>query len=555
MKKSLLVSLSFSAIVVAGCNSGGNPASTSANPASSRTSQTSADESQPQLNIGDVKLLFTTLAGSNGEISTATAVNIIQGKDPINYNKLLALPTTGYAQALQDQQQLIVNMPEFGSPLLSSGSQQKYNLALFAAIFLADVTDSSSGSDGTDQLGSITLANTLNNLPMVSHRFFGGNRLAQQFYTWSQNPGTFMAILNNNGQLGTVTDISYNNIHQGAVGDCYFLSTLGALINQRGAAAVLAMINNNNGSYQVNYTNIHSLESNIAVGVINDLEIATGAYPGSNGNWLTILEQAYGNVLMSNEYSFVYFGNAVPTEGIYSLPTFYDGMVSSTLPIGQYYPAFKFLTGHEVYEFSTDYNSKGDANYKNVYASDQSGYVNFSAQNVTPSNMVSIIIKGLQDGRVIVLGTPLDTKEIATGGDSSSAVLLPPDIVGTHAYAVLGHKNGKFILRNPWGTNYAVTGSEGLQNGYNMNNGVFEVPDDQLPQIFTQVDIEQIPGLDATPQVINGQVVLNNNGDPVYTPGSSQLFADFVTSNQSFIKNNFTGSVSNKSPYFTPPTN
>jgi hypothetical protein len=553
MKKlnTLLVAL-LSGIALVGCNEGSSaaqPANLTTNSATLAGEQTSP----PQLNIADIKLLFSQLADSKGEINIAAAVNIIQGNDPINYNKIQALPTTGYATALQAQQQLNQTMPEFGS-LASTGSQQKYNLALFAAIFLADVTDSSSGSDGTDQLGSITLANTMSNINMVSHRFFGGYRLPSQFYTWSQNPGTFMSILNNSHQLGDSTTVSYNNIHQGAVGDCYFLSTLGALINQRGAAAVLAMINNNNNDYSVNYTNIHSQESAVQVGIVNDLEVATGAYDGSNGNWLTILEQAFGNVLMSNEYSFVYFGQNVPTEGIYSLPTFFDGMVSSVLPIGQYYPAFKFLTGHEVYEFSTDYNNKGDTKFKNVYASDQSGYVNFSTKKVAPADMINIIIQALADKRVIVLGSPLDTKEVAVGSSESGAVLLPPNIVGTHAYAVLGHANGKFTLRNPWGTNYSATGVEGLQNGYNMTDGVFQVPDNQVFKIFTQVDIEQIPVLDTTPEVQNGQVVLKN-GAPVYSAATSTLFANFVTSNQSYIKNNLTGSVSNKPTYFNPPTN
>lgn len=542
----------LSGIILSGCN-GGSPATSNSLSSTNSATSASVQNTAPQLNSADIKLLFSQLADSDGEISTTKAVNIIQGNDATSYNALLALPTTGYAAALQAQQQITATMPEFGT-LASTGSQQKYNLALFAAIFLADVTDSSSGSDGTDQLGSITLANTMSNINMVSHRFFGGYRLPSQFYTWSQNPGTFMSILNNSHQLGDSTTVSYNNIHQGAVGDCYFLSTLGALINQRGAAAVLAMINNNNNDYSVNYTNIHSQESAVQVGILNDLEVATGAYDGSNGNWLTILEQAYGNVLMSNEYSFVYFGQNVPTEGIYSLPTFFDGMVSSVLPIGQYYPAFKFLTGHEVYEFSTDYNNKGDTKFKNVYASDQSGYVNFSTKKVAPADMINIIIQSLADKRVIVLGTPLDTKEVAVGSSESGAVLLPPNIVGTHAYAVLGHENGKLTLRNPWGTNYSATGIEGLQNGYNMTDGVFQVPDDQVFKIFTQVDIEQIPGLDATPEVQNGQVVLKN-GAPVYSAATSTLFANFVTSNQSYIKNNFTGSVSNKPTYFNPPTN
>ncbi len=551
MKKITLLTLSTSVFTLAACNSGGpssNPASPSTNSANSYQSQAlsarsavspSSDES-PEINTNDIKLIFNALAtnASKTEIDTSKAVSIITGKDPQSLETLKNLNTSGYTQAL-------ANLKALGTyPVNSDGSQAQYNEALFAAIFIADVTDSTNGSDGTNELGSITLATTNANLDMVAHRFYGGHRLAEQHYTWSVNPGTFNAILNNNGSLGNASDVSYLNIHQGAVGDCYFLSTLGALINARGNQAVFDKITQNGQSYSVSYTSIHSVGSSVNIGPVTDLEVATGAYSNGSGNWLTAFEQAYGEVLMSGEYNYVYFGKNIPTNGIYSLPTFYDGMIAANLPIGQYYPAFKFLTGHEVYEFDAEQDSSGNTVLKNEYMSTDPGYVSINNQNIAPSDMINIIDQSLQQNRVVVLGTPTDTKELNPGDSTAGAVTLPIDIVGTHAYAVLGHKDGKFILRNPWGTNFTPTGPDGLQNGYTMVDGVFSVPDEQIFQIFNQVDIEQLPGLDATPEVKNGQVVLSA-GNPVYQPGTSSLFANYYTSNQNFIDQNFTnGTIS-----------
>ncbi len=156
--------------------------------------------------------------------------------------------------------------------------------------------------------------------------------------------------------------------------------------------------------------------------------------------------------------------------------------------------------------------------------------------------MVNLIDPLLAEGRVMVLGTPVDTKEL-NGTINSSAVDLPPGIVGTHAYAILGHTNGKFKLRNPWGTNFTPAGPDSIINGYTMNDGVFYVPDADVFKIFDQIDIEQIPGLDKTPVVINGVVQKDSQGNPLFTEGSSSIMDNYVTSNGAYIKNNYSSDI------------
>lgn len=546
----LLLSL-FVAGTLTACNSGGgqnNPTTSTNNGGGQPTESTpsnfgnSSTESLPQVNMSDVQLIFNALATDQNKttIDMQTAVNIINGVDTQRLAILQNLNTTGYQTALNQLQQISPY------PLLSNGNQAKYNEALFAAIFIGDVTDSNSGSDGTSQLGTISLANTTATIAMVSHRFFGGHRLAQQHYTWSVNPGTFTSILNNVPNVGNANDVSYLNIHQGAVGDCWLLSTIGALINQRGPQALLQNIQQNGNQITVNYTNIHSVESSITIPLPNDLQVATGAYSNGSGSWLDIYEQAFGSVLMSNEYNMVYYGNQIPTTGVYGLATFFDGMVNSNLAIGQYYPAYKFITGHEVYEFTTDYNNAGDNSFKNV--SYDSDFTNVTlGQSLSNADIITLLDKAFNEKRVIVLGTPVDVAELNPGENSTGAVKLPVDVVGTHAYAVLGHSNGLFKLRNPWGTNYTPNGPDSFANGYTMKDGVFYVPDSDIFKIFTQIDIEQLPGLDSTPQIVNGQVVLNKiDGKAVMLPGTDPLMTNYVSSNNDFINQNFTSDIYKK---------
>ena len=70
----------------------------------------------------------------------------------------------------------------------------------------------------------------------------------------------------------------------------------------------------------------------------------------------------------------------------------------------------------------------------------------------------------------------------------------------------MGHANGKFKLRNPWGTNFTPNGADSITNGYTMQDGIFYVPDADVFKIFDQIDIEQLPSLDKTPVVVNGVV-------------------------------------------------
>lgn len=534
----LFLSLVSIGLTLSACNSGGQATGSSAgtNTANGNINIAESAVTLPQVSIKDLQQIFQALATDSAKttISLESAVAIITGNDQAGLNKLKSLSLSGYSAAVADAN----NVPHV--TINSTPTQAQYNEALFAALFIGDVTDSS-GSDGTSDLGQITWDNTVANLGMVSHRFFGGYRLAQQDYTWSFNPGTLETIVNTPNQIGNLSDVNFLNVHQGAVGDCYYLSTLSALIYQRGAASVLAKFHQNGSGYSIDYTDVHSLASQISVTPLTDLEIATGAYSAGSGQWLSYLEKAYGDVLMTPEYSFIYFGSTPVSAGsIYDLATFYDGMIASQLPVGQYYPAFKFLTGHEVYEFDTVSNT--DDTLVNLYAANPNSNNLILGTKLSPSNMVNLIDPLLSQGRVMVLGTPVDTKEL-NGTTDSTAVDLPPGIVGTHAYAILGHANGKFKLRNPWGTNFTPAGPDSITNGYTMNDGVFYVPDADVFKIFDQIDIEQIPGLDKTPIVVNGVVQKDSQGNPLFSEGSSSIMDNFVTSNGAYIKNNYSSDV------------
>ena len=213
--KNILVSLvvSASGLALVACNSGGGSNNTGQANNTANTNAAAANKmitpppaaSLPQISTADLQAIFNALATDSAKttINLQTAVDIITGKDQAGLAILQALPLAGYADAISAATK-VPNVSINNTP-----SQAQYNEALFAALFLGDVTDSTSGSDGTSTLGQINLTNSLATLSMISHRFFGGYRLAQQDYTWSFNPGTLETIVNTPNSIGNQNSVDF----------------------------------------------------------------------------------------------------------------------------------------------------------------------------------------------------------------------------------------------------------------------------------------------------------------------------------------------------------
>jgi len=90
---------------------------------------------------------------------------------------------------------------------------------------------------------------------------------------------------------------AFEATHQGQLGDCPFVSTVGAMVYRNPAAVKNMFTQNPDGSTTVSFGN----GKRIKITHITDSDIALFSSAGTNGLWFTILEKAYRRVLIATE--------------------------------------------------------------------------------------------------------------------------------------------------------------------------------------------------------------------------------------------------------------
>ena len=223
---------------------------------------------------------------------------------------------------------------------------------------------------------------------------------------------------------------SFEATHQSSIGDCPFVSTVGAMVYRNPSAVKALFTQNPDGSTTVNFGNGQSIK----ITHITDSDIALFSSAGTNGLWFTILEKAYRRVLVAKEH---------PDKNIY------EGFGSvETIPI---------LDGYKTRNFPLE---KIRANASQL------------------SELRSELISARNGNRLIKAGTP--SKKSTPG--------ITPD----HEYAIFGYDKQTDVCHvwNPHGNNFTPKGPDGLQNGYTTKRGEFDIPLKDLIQIFVDVQIE-----------------------------------------------------------------
>lgn len=218
--------------------------------------------------------------------------------------------------------------------------------------------------------------------------------------------------------------------HQGALGDCPFVSTVGALVYRNPTTVKSLFAENPDGSTTVNLGSGQSIK----ISHITDSDIALFSSAGTNGLWLTILEKAYRRVLVTTEH---------PDKKIYE--SFSSGQT------------IQVLDGFETKRFPL-------------------GKIRADASQL--SELRQGLLLAQSEHRLIKAGTPEGKKT--------------PGITPVHAYAIFGYDKQADVCRvwNPHGNNFTPKGSDGLQNGYTTKRGEFDIPLKDLIQIFSDVEIE-----------------------------------------------------------------
>ncbi len=202
---------------------------------------------------------------------------------------------------------------------------------------------------------------------------------------------------------------TYTDIHQGSLGDCYFMSSLAETALKNPSAITNMFIVNGDGTYTVRFFN-----NGVAAYVTVDSYLPTtsggallyadrGAVYTNAGNelWTALAEKAYAQI---NEMGWIRSGS---TSGQNSY---------SALEGGYIYAALGQITGQSTTAF---------------------------AYTATASNFTTFV-NAFNQNKLI--------------GFASKSTPASSQVVGNHAYAVVGYDaaNQTITLFNPWGIEYGL---------------------------------------------------------------------------------------------------
>lgn len=254
-------------------------------------------------------------------------------------------------------------------------------------------------------------------------------------------------------------------VHQGQLGDCYFLAVLGAMLN-RDSAQVKSMISpSTNGSFDVSFPGAKKTH----VPAFTDGEIALSSSATDSGRWVAVFEAAFGyvrNGIRNGDKEI-----AIPTDAIRD-----GGSIGATIHA---------LTGHTARRITL--RKQGVREMPSAEGS----------AKFLPA-LRRQISSALKEKRLIGAGTIVAD--------------LPPAVNPKHAYAIIGYDESAdtVTLWNPHGNEFMPRGTPGLTNGYPTRNGVFTVPVAELARIFAGVSWEVLSG----PEVTTAAVVSGTPAEP-----------------------------------------
>ncbi len=265
--------------------------------------------------------------------------------------------------------------------------------------------------------------------------------------------------------------------HQGPLGDCYFISVVGAAV-VRDPASVMRMISSTpDGSYLVTFGDGRSA----TVPPLTDAEMALTSSAGQNGLWLPILEKAFGSLRTE----------ALPEEKQSESATdaiAHGGSAAATI---------RLLTGHTTDRITfrprsvrapakTDTTAPAPAKTDAPPAKPGAttpppvdpALLDKHLEETLPK-VREHLTASLRDRRLVAAGTPKDGT-------------MPPGVNPSHAYAVLEYNADADTVHlwNPHGNTFKPKGEPGLQHGYPTTGGHFWMPLNDFGHVFNGISFE-----------------------------------------------------------------
>jgi hypothetical protein len=245
---------------------------------------------------------------------------------------------------------------------------------------------------------------------------------------------------------------SIDNLHQGRMGDCYLIATMGAFLYRHPDQFIAMFKKQGEDKAEVTFGNGEKALFDLPT----DGELVIGSSTQNDGLWSLTIEKALASLPSTRTKK----PNALsPFNSI--------GAGGSTARI------ISLFTGHKVKSISC--TKMQDIKVETAKKTD------------LLISLRKTIVETLKDNRLVTVSTAPLTKQAKV-----------PGISYKHAYAVLEYDEAKdmLVIWNPHGRSRAIKGEPGLQTGYTTVKGRFEVPLKDAVQFFRGFAFETTEPLD-----------------------------------------------------------
>jgi|JI6StandDraft_1071083.scaffolds.fasta_scaffold01963_6 hypothetical protein len=258
--------------------------------------------------------------------------------------------------------------------------------------------------------------------------------------------GSLKRIVSAKRDLFTAAGPRIETIHQGKMGNCFSLAPLAALAHLRPEYVRTEMIRPQaDGSIAVRLGH-----EDVKVSPPTDAEIALCSGNEDGGLWVNVYEKAAGEAHNAKKPA-----DKRDATGLDALSR--GGSAGTQLA---------YITGREMYRVSCKFAKEKDLS--------QTDYDKHMTELRT------------------ALTSAVKEKRIMTCGTLKTSI---PGITPNHAYAILGYDSSTDVIRlwNPHGDTRQVKGEPGLQNGYSITDGIFEMPLTVFVKEFAGTAYEIVP--------------------------------------------------------------
>ena len=277
------------------------------------------------------------------------------------------------------------------------------------------------GAASSASLGNLAVGSSATRLSELNDKWFLGTDLPSSTVTMSGYPSFSVSYSADSAALFGANGPSMNDINQGYLGDCYFLSSIAEVAKQDPGVISSMFTSNGNGTYGVRFYVDGTAEY---VTVNNSLADGGNIFNYASDIWASLAEKAYaqlqtGGAVTGNSIS----GNSWSAIGNGGAPEY----------------ALEEITGASAI---TDFDANQNSWVTVVYNSSLDE-TSFASGNSTAS-VLGTLVSDLSKGDDVVLSSYTNATD--SSGDDT--------LIADHAMSIYGYDSstGLLEIRNPWGT-------------------------------------------------------------------------------------------------------